>query len=83
MKNDEDKEKIIDPKVNTIFIFDLQMSNNYTYIGFGMQKFIDDMLSISAKSITIFVQSSRVFTQSLELWVESLEKLAQSPDVFS
>jgi hypothetical protein len=79
MKNDEDKEKIIDPKVNRIFIFYLQMNNNCNCIGFGMQKFIDDMLNISAESATIFIQSSRVFTQSLELWVESLEKLAQSP----
>jgi hypothetical protein len=83
MKNDEDKEKIIDPKVNTIFIFYLQMNNNCSCTRFGMQKFIDDMLSISAESATIFVQSSRVFTQSLELWVESLKKKAQSPDVFS
>jgi len=83
MKNDEDKEKIIDPKVNTILIFDLQMNNNCNCTRFGMQKFIDDMLSISAESATIFVQSSRVFTQSLELWVESLKILAQSPDVFS
>jgi hypothetical protein len=36
MKNDEDKEQITDLAVNTIFIFDLQMSNNCRSGGFGM-----------------------------------------------
>jgi hypothetical protein len=38
MKNDEDKEQIIDPTVNTIFIFDLQKNNNYSKTRFRMQK---------------------------------------------
>jgi hypothetical protein len=36
MKNVENKKQIIDPMVNTIFIFDLQMSNNYKSEGFGI-----------------------------------------------
>jgi hypothetical protein len=55
MKNDEDKEHIIDPMVNTIFIFDLQMSNNYNSARFGMHQFKDDMSRVSTESTTIFV----------------------------
>jgi len=36
MKNAEDKEQIIDPIMNTIFIFYLQMNNNYRSSRFGM-----------------------------------------------
>jgi hypothetical protein len=36
MNNDEDKEQIIDPMVNTIFIFNLQKSNNCNSARFGM-----------------------------------------------
>jgi hypothetical protein len=36
MKNDEDKQQIIDPTANTIFIFNLQMNNNYNCAIFGM-----------------------------------------------
>jgi hypothetical protein len=68
MKNVKDKWLNIDLMVNTIFIFNLQMNNNYKSVGFGMQKYKYDMSNISAKSIAIFIQSSRVFTQSSELW---------------
>ncbi len=61
MKNDEFKKQIIDPTMNIIFIFNLQMNNNYSNAKFGMHKFIDDMSSISIESIIVFAQSS-------ELW---------------
>jgi hypothetical protein len=64
MKNAKNKEQIIDPIMNTIFIFDLQMNNNCRSGGFGMQKFKDDMSGILAKLVVVFTQSSRVFTQS-------------------
>jgi hypothetical protein len=83
MKNDKNKKHIINPTVNTIFIFDLQMSNNYSSVGFKMQQSKDDMLRILAKLPTIFIQSSRIFVQSLELWVQSVEKLVQLVDLFS
>jgi len=41
--------------VNIIFILDLQMSNNYNSVGFGMQRSKDDMLGASTKSTIIFV----------------------------
>jgi hypothetical protein len=47
--------------VNTIFIFDLQKNNNCNSVRFGMQKFINDMLGILAKSVAVFTWSSRVF----------------------
>ncbi len=37
MKKEGDKEQITDPTMNTIFIFDLQQSNNYNNARFGMQ----------------------------------------------
>jgi hypothetical protein len=45
--------------VNTIWIFNLQMtnkcvSNNYKSEGFGMQRSKDDILGILTKSTTIF-----------------------------
>jgi hypothetical protein len=61
MKNDEDKEYIIDLMVNTIFIFNFQKNNNFINVRFGMQRFKDDMSGIPAKLTTIFIQSSRVF----------------------
>jgi len=36
MKNAEDKEHIIDPTVNIVFIFYLQMNNNCKSARFGM-----------------------------------------------
>jgi len=36
MKNDEDKEQIIDPMVNKVFIFYLQKNNNYNSVKIGM-----------------------------------------------
>jgi hypothetical protein len=38
MKNDEDKEQITDPMMNKVFIFYLQMNNNCSNVGFGMQR---------------------------------------------
>jgi hypothetical protein len=61
MKNDEDKNRIIDLVVNIVFIFNLQKNNNCNIVRFGMEKFIDDMLGILAESATIFIHSSRVF----------------------
>jgi len=70
MKNDEDKKQITNPMVNTNFIFNLHMSNNYNNEGFGMQQFKDDMSRVSAKSIAIFTWSLGVFAQSLKLWAQ-------------
>ncbi len=68
MKNIENKEQIVDLMVNTIFIFNLQMSNKYKSVGFGMQRSKNDVLGVLVKSTTIFTQSSRILTISLELW---------------
>ncbi len=46
MKNVEDKKQIINLVVNTIFVFDLQMSNNYNNARFGMQRSKDDMSDV-------------------------------------
>jgi hypothetical protein len=54
MKNDEDKEQIIDPMMNAVFIFNLQKNNNYNNARFGMQKSIDDVSGLSNESTTIF-----------------------------
>ncbi len=43
MKNDENKEHIINPTMNIIFIFYLQMNNNCNNARFGMQQCKDDM----------------------------------------
>ncbi len=57
IKNDENKKQIIDPIVNTFFIFDLQMSNNCNSARFGMQISKDDILGVLAKSIIVFEYS--------------------------
>ncbi len=62
MKNVKSKEQITNLFVNKIFI---------------LQRFKDDMLSISVESTTIFVRSLRIFTQSLELWAQLGDKLVQ------
>ncbi len=67
MKNVEDREQIIDRMVNTIFIFNLQMSNNYRSARFGMQRSKDDVSCVLVESTIIFTQSLGVLTQSLEL----------------
>ncbi len=61
MKNNEDKEQIIDLMVNTICIFDFQKKKNCNNAGFGMHKSIDYMLGVLIESTTIFSRSSRVF----------------------
>jgi hypothetical protein len=43
--------------VNIVFIFDLQMNNNYNSAKFGMQKSTDDMLGILVESAIIFAKS--------------------------
>jgi hypothetical protein len=58
------KKQIIDPTENTIFIFDLQTSNNCNNVKFGMQKFTDDMSRVVAKSTIVLFRSSGVFAQS-------------------
>ncbi len=83
MQNIEDEEQMEDPVVNTILIFDLQMtnksvSNNCKSEGFGMQISKDDMSRVLAKSTTTFVQSSMV-----NLLAQSIKKLVQSTDVWS
>jgi hypothetical protein len=55
MKNVEEKKQITNPAMNTIFIFDLQMNNNYRSVGFGMQRSKDDMSCVSAKSVVVFI----------------------------
>jgi hypothetical protein len=52
-----------DPVIKTIMIFNLQvtnksMNNNYKSEGFGIQRFEDDLLRVSAESIELFAQSS-------------------------
>ncbi len=54
MKNDENKEQITDLMVNIVFIFDLQKSNNCKSVGFGMEKFTNDMSSVLAKLAIVF-----------------------------
>ncbi len=61
MKNVEDKEQITDPMVNTNFVFDQQMNNNYRSVRFGIQRSKDDMLGVLPKSIVVFPQSLKVF----------------------
>jgi hypothetical protein len=68
MKNAEDKEHIIDPTVNIVFIFDLQMNNNCKNAIFGMQRSKDDMSGVLVELTILFVRSSRVFTHSSKLW---------------
>jgi hypothetical protein len=60
MKNVKDKKHITNLTKNTIFIFDLQMSNNCKSVGFRMQRSKDDMLGVSTKLAIIFVQAPRV-----------------------
>ncbi len=62
MKNVEDREQIIDRMVNTIFIFNLQMSNNYRSAIFGMQRSKDDVSCVLVESTIIFTQSLRILT---------------------
>jgi hypothetical protein len=57
MKNDEDKEQITNLAMNTIFIFDLQMNNDYNNARFKMQRFKDDMSSVLVESARVFVRS--------------------------
>jgi hypothetical protein len=57
MKNDENKEQIIDPSMNTIFFFNLQKNNNYSNPRFGMQKCTYDMLVILAELVAVFTWS--------------------------
>ncbi len=83
MKNVKNKEQITNPMVNTIFIFDLQMNNNYKCVGFGMQRSKDDMSGISIESIIIFAWSLGVLTQSSKLWTQSAKKFVKSLDVLS
>ncbi len=83
MNNVKDREQIINPIVNKVFIFYLQMNNNCRSLGFGMQRTKYDMSSILAQSTIIFAQSSGVFTQSFELWAQSTNILVWSPNVFS
>jgi hypothetical protein len=68
--SNEDEEQMKDFVVNTILIMELQMinksmSNNCKSEGFGMQRFEDDLLGVSAELVEVFAQSSRVFTQSV------------------
>jgi hypothetical protein len=58
--------------VNTILIFNLQMtnkfvSNNYKSEGFGMQRSKDDMLKVSITLVEIFTQSLGIFVESSDL----------------
>ncbi len=59
MQSIEDEKHMKDPTINTILIFDLQMTNksmnnNYKSEGFGIQRFEDDMLGVSAKPTEVF-----------------------------
>jgi hypothetical protein len=64
MRNDEDKKQLIDPMVNIVFISNLQMSNNGSNVGFGIEKSINEMLGILIELTTIFFSSLKVLTQS-------------------
>jgi hypothetical protein len=83
MKNDEDKEHITNLAVNTVFILNMQMSNNCNNAKFGMQQFKDDMLGILVELVAIFIRSLGVFAQLSKLWAKLIEKLIHSIDVFS
>jgi len=59
MQNIEDEEQMEDLVVNTILIFDLQMTNkfvnnNYRSEGFGMQRFEDDLSRVSVELVQVF-----------------------------
>jgi len=57
------------------------VSDNCSNEGFGMQKFENNLLRVSTKSIEIFAQSSKVFTQTSNLLEHATKKLVQSTDV--
>ncbi len=61
MKNDENKEQITYPTINTIFIFNLQKNNNCSIVGFGMQKFTNDMSRVLRESTIVFILSLGLF----------------------
>ncbi len=67
MKNVKYKKHIINPVVNIVFIFYPEMNNNCKSVRFGMQRFKDDMSSISVETTVIFVQSLVVTTLALGL----------------
>jgi hypothetical protein len=74
MQNTKDEKHMEDLTVNTILIFDLQMTNKFMNNtckneGFGMERFEDDMSKVFVESIKVFVQSLRGFTQSSYLLV--------------
>jgi hypothetical protein len=58
MKNDENKEQIVNPTMNIVFCFDLQMSSNCNSARFGMEQFKDDMSKVSVELLIIFTWSS-------------------------
>ncbi len=57
MKNDENKEQIVNLRVNTMFIFNLQKNNSCNSTKFGMQKSTNDMLGVSNELASIFIRS--------------------------
>ncbi len=57
MKNDENKEQITNPIVNTVFSFSLQMHNKCNSGRFGMQKSTNDMSSVLVELAVIFIWS--------------------------
>jgi hypothetical protein len=66
IKNVVDEEQVKDLVVNTILIFDMQMSNksmnnNCRSEGFGMHDFEDDLSWVSFESIVVFAQSLAIF----------------------
>jgi hypothetical protein len=84
----KDEEQMEDLVVNIILIFDLQMtnkfvSNNCRSEGFGMQRFEDDLLTVSTESTMIFTQPSRVLAQSLDLLAQLTEKSVQLANMWS
>ncbi len=60
--------------MNTIFTFDLQMSNNCNSARFGMQRSID-MSIVSAKSAKELIQSPVVFSQLGDKQAQSAKRV--------
>jgi hypothetical protein len=62
--DDEDKNKSLNPMVNTIFYFDMQMNNNCNNARFGIQRSKDDVLGDAigwiSNNIRLIIRSSHI-----------------------
>jgi hypothetical protein len=74
--------------LNTILIFNLQMTNkfvstNYKSKGFGMQRSEDDLSWVSTILAKVFAHLLGIFAQPLGLLAYSTKKLIQSINLLS